>query len=348
MDIEKACDIEKGSIKVQKEHVSEYTYIVLNILGLYICYLASTVVQEEIYSYRSSSNEEDDRFESAPLNTFSKSIMNLIVSHAIISMRGRKRQKISGSSAICCALLRSIGTIFSLYALNFISYPHAVLGKSMKILPVFVADSIFDRKRVSRNKLLSVIFTIVGMMIFSSENVSENDDNDNNDWIGILLIFSSLCMDGAMSVTQKRMLVDMKGENHVDSSSDNALDTMAYMSFWQSILSFTFVILSIGDKGGIMFCMENPVVLGMLLFSTIVESFGQVCVYNIIVSHGSFTTAFVTTLRKFLTILISIVLFGHSMTNSQWFSILLIFCGTSIGIVKCGKKNGDMEKMEVK
>ena len=54
MDIEKACDIEKGSIKVQKENVSEYTYIVLNILGLYVCYLASTVVQEEIYSYRSS------------------------------------------------------------------------------------------------------------------------------------------------------------------------------------------------------------------------------------------------------------------------------------------------------
>lgn len=121
------------------------------------------------------------------------------------------------------------------------------------------------------------------------------------------------------------------------------------MSYWQSILSFAFLILSFGEKGGIMFCAHNPIVMAMLVFSTIVESFGQVFVYNIIVSHGPFLTAFVTTMRKFLTILISIGLFGHSMSRAQWFSILLIFAGTSIGVVKPGdKKNGYMENMEIK
>jgi UDP-galactose transporter B1 len=37
----------------------------------------------------------------------------------------------------------------------------------------------------------------------------------------------------------------------------------------------------------------------------------------------------VTTTRKFFTILVSVVMYGHSLNNKQWLAVLLVFFGLS-------------------
>lgn len=315
----------------------QYLNVGFNIVGLYACYLASTVVQEKLYGYRSDKEESSygNKFESGALLTFTKSLMTVIVARIMIFISGADRKHVGGFSAISSALFRSFGTIFSLYSLIFISYPHAILGKSMKIVPVFIADIGFNKKKASCMRCLSVFVTTAGMLLFSSSDMNKNNDKDSS-LIGILLVVLSLCLDGALSVSQNRM---MSGDGD-PSKKPSALDTMIYMNSWQACLSFIILLFSFSDRGGVLFCIQNPTVLIMLVASTMVEAFGQFFVYSLVVSHGTFMTAFVTTMRKFVTILISIGLFGHIITHIQWVSFVMVFLGVSIDLFGSKQKKG--------
>ena len=46
--------------------------------------------------------------------------------------------------------------------------------------------------------------------------------------------------------------------------------------------------------------------------------------------NGSLFTSLVTTMRKFITIVLSVVVFGHSVSMTQWFSLLMVFIGVSV------------------
>jgi len=336
-------DIEKqeSTHYVPKSVGKQYLHIVFNILGLYVCYIASTVAQEKLYEYRSKEDHSGTKFESGALLTFTKSLMTVIVSRMMIFARGLERERICGNAAVSSALLRAFGTIFSLYALNFISYPHAILGKSVKIIPVFIADIAFNKKQVSFRRCVSVLVTTLGMVLFSSEKMVNHDGDDTSSWIGVLLIVFSLSMDGALSVSQTKM---MSGDGN-PSKKPNALDTMIYMNLWQASLSGIIVLMSLLDKGGVVFVFKNPYVFHMLLVSCVIESFGQFFVYSLVVGHGTFITAFITTLRKFVTILLSIGLFGHKISFVQWIALMLVFCGIGVDIFGGNKKNKDYQKV---
>ena len=52
---------------------------------------------------------------------------------------------------------------------------------------------------------------------------------------------------------------------------------------------------------------------------------GQLCVFMMIASFGALSTSLVTTSRKFVSVLLSVIWFGHSLTYIQDLSIMLVF-----------------------
>lgn len=292
------------------------------VLGLYACFLLSTIIQENLYSYRGING---DRFESAPLLALVKSASSVMVSRAVIYFGNhRVRIKPSGSPAIIVAIIRCSSTILALYSLNFISYPYLVLGKSVKILPVIVAEIVFDRKVPSLRRCFSVLLTTAGTITFSFPTIfREETGSDSASSVGLFLVFMSLCADGGLSFSQKRMVKENEEKPHV-------FETMYFMSSWQAILSFLIVIFSIGDKGGVSFCLENPKILALLAWPALIESVGQFFIYHLIIHHGPYITTCATTLRKFVTIILSVVLFGHSVTMTQWVAMFMVFMGVLV------------------
>ena len=54
---------------------------------------------------------------------------------------------------------------------------------------------------------------------------------------------------------------------------------------------------------------------------------GQLFIYGMIASYGPLTLSLVTTTRKFFTILVSVLWFGHHVSTMQWFGVVLVFIG---------------------
>ena len=297
--------------------MKENVEFVLTVLGL----VSSSLAQEKIYSYRS---DNGNKFESTILLVFMKNIMAFTFSRAALSIKGGERKPLGGKHAIFSAFLRLFSTISSLYSLNFISYPHLLIARSMKILPVFLSDVLLLKKTQKYwKKCLSVFVTTIGVFLFSSNDIMDGEGKDNT-IVGIGFVTFSLFIDGALAMTQTKMLYSEKPDY---------LEVMNYMSLWQLVLSCIFFSFSF-EKKGVIFLMENHIIIYMIILYSSIDSIGQFLIYRILVNYGTYMIAFVTTIRKFVTIVLSIILFHHILSTVKWFGLVMVFVGAIIYIIR--------------
>lgn len=77
----------------------------------------------------------------------------------------------------------------------------------------------------------------------------------------------------------------------------------------------------------------HPRVLGQLLLFGLTSALGQVFIYITLTQYDSLVVTTVTTLRKFVTILLSVYYYGHSVTISQVIAICLVFGAAAADVV---------------
>ena len=91
--------LELKEVKTSKNY--EYMPAVLTIIGIYVCYITSTVMQEALYEYRSNDNNViyGDRFESYSLLLFIKSFINFMFSNVMTKAGSVKTVTVHGKVA---------------------------------------------------------------------------------------------------------------------------------------------------------------------------------------------------------------------------------------------------------
>ena len=120
--------------------------IIFDVLLLYLFYLLSSISQEFLYGFK---KRDGEKFDPGTLFIIIKSLTNILVSHFAIFLTKNKRNIVLNKDTMFMSFSRSIGSVSSLYALSFISYPGVVLGRSCKIIPVFISEYLFCGKPLS-------------------------------------------------------------------------------------------------------------------------------------------------------------------------------------------------------
>lgn len=134
-------------------------------------------------------------------------------------------------------------------------------------------------------------------------------------------ILVSLAMDGCVASSQefmKRNYQSPKG-NMMLNLNLISLFVLAGQSLYNETL-FKFVG----------FVQAHPECIQWLLALGVCSALGQHFIFSIVTQHGPLLCSIVTTTRKFFTIMLSVVLFGNSMTTQQWGGSLLVFVGLSV------------------
>jgi UDP-galactose transporter B1 len=72
---------------------------------------------------------------------------------------------------------------------------------------------------------------------------------------------------------------------------------------------------------------DYPIVLIDIVGMGILQVFGQVSIYYVIVHFKQHMFPLISTTRKMITILVSIFMFDHSINEWQWFAIAVVFLG---------------------
>ena len=97
------------------------------------------------------------------------------------------------------------------------------------------------------------------------------------------------------------------------------------------------------------FISRNPAVLPDIVSFAACGAVGQIFIYYTLSHFTSLLLVTVTVTRKMLTMMLSVVWFGHRLTEMQWFGVALVFGGVGAEAIiqrreKAAKEQAKREK----
>ena len=222
---------------------------------------------------------------------------------------------LSGTTQVCSKAFSSLSLAYG------VSFPVLTLAKSGKMVPVMIGSLLLGGANYTLREYAAVFAIIAGTCIVSLDKKSE--DSDSSSFFGVVFVLLSLTCDGVTGGVQKRL---MKKTGELG-TKPKPYDFMFWTNLYMSIVA-ALVALVLGDfQTGLKFCLDNSIILEKILRFAICSAIGQSFIFYTIANFDPLVCTTVTTTRKVFSVLLSIFINGHPMTNVGWFGIGLASSG---------------------
>lgn len=241
------------------------------------------------------------------------------------------------------SITNTIGPACGIQALKYISYPAQVLVKSSKMIPVMLMGTIVYGVHYTFAEYICTFLVAGGVAVFALFKSSAKTLSklaSPNAPLGYGLCLTNLALDGFTNATQDSIFAKYP--------KTNAWHIMLGMNLWGSIYSFLYMFAWSGGGGldAVKFCNEHPEVARDIILFCLCGAVGQNFIFLTISKFGSLATTTITTTRKFMSILVSSLWSGSTLTTKQWTGVMMVFAGLSFQIYlkwqrKSNKSNGE-------
>jgi UDP-galactose transporter B1 len=192
-------------------------------------------------------------------------------------------------------------------------------------------------KKYPLRKYVNVMIITCGVALFmgggSSTKADSGDDSSSADstLIGALMLSLSLCFDGATGAYEDKLM----GNDHV-----GPFDLMFNIQLGKSVISF-IALVAMNELGNFVDTLKDGVFVLFLLGLT--GAFGQVFVFLTISKFGALNCALIGLFRKMLSLILSLVLFGHSLNAIQTVGLALSLTAMIANFYDKGSKKKKQE-----
>lgn len=207
------------------------------------------------------------------------------------------------------------------HALLFVSYPVQVVTKACKPIPVLLMGTFLLRRKYGLLKYAAVLLITIGIIAFMYK---PNPSSQDSTAFGLLLLFASLLCDGFTGPLQERL---MRGDQVP------SLCLMQSCNLWAAFYMLIVLVFQTTASLALQFCIQHPeVIIDIALFS-FSSAMGQIFIYEVVATFGALVLSIVTTTRKFFTLMLSLLWYGHTLTSQQWIGVALVFCGLTVDML---------------
>ncbi|KAL8998485.1 MAG: hypothetical protein Q9169_002428 [Polycauliona sp. 2 TL-2023] len=325
--------------------------LVVCVAGIYASFLSWAVLQERIFTTSYGSSTKPSKFDySVFLNTIQSTFAALSgYMYLLASNRSSaSTPAIFPSSRILMPLVlvavtSSLASPFGYASLNHIDYITYILAKSCKLLPVMFLHLTIFRKRYPLYKYLVVSLVTAGVALFtvynpSSRKKSSSSTKENSLW-GLALLGINLLFDGLTNSTQDHIFATFRPYSGPQMMvAQNLLSTLLttlylvlspILAAKTPILSLLNVPSSSADElsSALTFIRAHPAVGKDIFLFSVCGAVGQIFIYYTLAHFSSLLLVTVTVTRKMLTMMLSVLWFGHRLSGMQWVGVGLVFGG---------------------
>ncbi|KAG5684404.1 hypothetical protein PVAND_013639 [Polypedilum vanderplanki] len=249
-------------------------------------------------------------------------IYALIAKGAIMSYQHKKNETPQKYFSLP-AIFYVLAMVTSNMALNYVPYTTQVIGKSSKPISVMFMSVLIAGKSYKPQKYVFVIVICFALILFTYKDKYNQKDGEDP-FRGTALIGISLIMDGIMAALQDRMR---------SVSKPTSLNLMYFLNAWSSL--YLAILLVIKGEGieFVNFCIRHPSVLLHLGVLVIVGSLGQFLISRMISNFGALPLSIVMTIRKFITVFLSVIIYDNELSLRKWIAAGIIFLALIIDSV---------------
>jgi len=242
------------------------------------------------------------------------------------------------------AVVSAMSSPFGYASLQHVDYITFILAKSCKLLPVMFLHVTLYRKKYPFYKYAVVALVTSGVAVFTlhqSEGSKKKKGAEGNSMYGLMLLGINLLFDGLTNATQDDIYARFRP--YAGQQMMCALNLMStFLTSCFLLLSPYLVHSGLGQylgmdlKGAgelqdaLSFIKLHPAVGWDILGFAACGAMGQVFIFMTLSIFGSLLLVTVTVTRKMLTMIISVVWFGHSLSGMQWLGVGLVFGGIGV------------------
>lgn len=173
-----------------------------------------------------------------------------------------------------------------------------------------------------RDYLAAIVVTFgCAMFVLSGDITAPTVDSDVSTSLlvftttGILLLSVFVIFDGLTCTVQDKIF----GSYEMHSCSQ-----LLYISSWSAMFAFAFLTVSGQLKGAVQFVSRHPSSLMLMIMQSLVSTAVQLFISFTIKEYGALNFALMMTLRQFLSIVLSCIVFEHELTLLQWYAIFSV------------------------
>ncbi|BFZ63826.1 UDP-galactose transporter [Saitoella coloradoensis] len=342
--------------KLERKETSSLLLLSICVLGIYGSFLTWGVLQERIST---TPYAPDSAIFRSPLilNTAQSTCAALFAYLYLLirppptpTWRVFASKKLTWNYALV-AFCSSLASPFGYASLKHIDYPTLILGKSCKLLPVMALHLTLYRRRFPLHKYLVVALVTSGVLAFThfSPSRSSSKGASSSSAYGLGLLAVNLLLDGLTNSTQDHIFRENKGLTGAQMMCGmNALSTLLTLTYsglthvthpYLPLISSHLTVLApyissstsaSALETGIDFVRTHPTITRDIALFSLCGAIGQLFIFYTLSTFGSLVLVTVTLTRKMLTMLLSVLYFGHSLSGGQWGGVALVFGGVGL------------------
>lgn len=192
----------------------------------------------------------------------------------------------------------------------------------------------FGRKTYTLRKVLIVITVVAGIIMFMYKDEEGEVKNSENLLLGNVMMVFSLIMEGCVSATEDRMRSIKK---------PTMLNLMYNVNFWSVLVGIVGIVTFNEAPRFFKFVTKHPEILQYIGLAMLVTTTGQFFRNSMCTMFGPLPLAIIATIRKFISVFLSIIIFGNSLTARQWIATGVIFGALFLDIFTSNKKTNKTE-----
>ena len=337
--------------------ITKMIYIIL----LYVFYLFGGLFNEKLtkteYEYiDENNNKKIFKFKYPSISLCLPSILSFCVSTFMLSKMKKKyfnskiESPISFHDKSIIGILHMISSFTAQTALIYLDFIVKTIGKSCKsasIMFIYFLNTIpfcnkllkkllnnktkdEDKKeKILMKDIIKVIMTTTSVILFnlSSGSNKEKNNEKNSSYFGIIVLLISLFTDGLLSLKESMIKINIMNDKKYEGY--NNLISWEYMNIF-SFFTFSFTFcqiisnLFLGDYIHLFkIIFSNKILIKDLFSYAIFDVLGQSVLYLFLGKYGPLALSMVTSVRKILSISISILYFGKPISFPQSISLFL-------------------------
>lgn len=284
--------------------------------GILVAFILYGLLQERIMTQ--PYGQEGVYFKSSAYLVLNNRIVAILF--AIIFLRFRRESLVNQAPIHNCAAIsvsNTLATFCQYEALKYVSFPTQTLGKCGKMIPVMILGLLVGGKKYTLNDFSIALFVTFGCTIFvTTGDISDHRGGESDSFFGLALMGGYLFCDGFTSVFQEKLF---RGYNM------STYNQMLYVNLCSAVISLTLLVVSGELWTSIEFTLKYSNFTMNSFALSLCAAGGQIIIYYSIKEFGALFFSTVMTLRQFISMLLSSVIYLHPLSSWQWLSTVIVF-----------------------
>eukprot|EP01139_Manchomonas_bermudensis_P006410 Amastigsp_a177065_21.p1 type:complete len:320 gc:universal Amastigsp_a177065_21:145-1104(+) len=301
-------------------------------VGIFGSYTLYALAQERLYATRHGA--EGERFSFSLALVFVQCVANALMGLIFYVGTGAPANTAPISKFAIMGALYISAMYASNSALNFVDMVTQVIGKTCKPIPVLLVGSLVWGKRYTTERMVCVLVLCVGICLFFLTGAAKphaKGSGVETTTLGIVFLAISLFFDGFSGSFQDSVTHTYKPDAYL---------MMLYTNAFAVLYIAIALVLTGEGSAALAFVNRHPSSLVDISIFSATSALGQLFIFSTLTHLGALVLSMITTSRKFFTVLLSILWFGHELTTGQWTGVALVFGALGLDIYSNASKAG--------